>query len=300
MGVSINRLFQIINILLDKKRVTAAELAEEFDVSTRTVYRDIDDLSMAGIPVYTTQGRSGGISLLNNYVLDKSLLSATEQEQILMALKNVSVVSPDFDSLLLKMSALFQKKDGDWMEVDLSRWGNGSLDNQKFDRLRRGILEKQVVTFLYVNGQGKKSTKTIQPAKLVFKSKAWYLQGFCIGAQDYRTYKLNRIGEVTVQSERFAEILSPPPIEDYLHNHTFAKITLKFDSCMAHRVYEEFDDSDITLDNEGNLIVATRMPEDAWLYGYLFSFGSHLEVLEPPRLRDFLAKEALGILNLYD
>lgn len=295
-----HRLFQIVNILLAKKEITAGELAKEFGVSVRTIYRDIDELSASGIPVYATQGRGGGISLVDKYVLDKSLLSSSEQEQILMALKNISTTSSDVATLLVKMQALFQKGTVDWMEVDLSRWGNKELDTQKFDRLRRGILQKQVTTFCYVNGYGKKSDKKVQPAKLVFKSKAWYLQAFCLEAQDYRTYKLHRLSNVALQNEHFTDNLIPPPIEGYVPAHTFSKITLKFDKNIAHRVHEEFDDSDITLDNDNNFIVAIRMPEDEWLYGYFLSFGALLEVVEPQHIGDILKKRGLEIFDVYN
>lgn len=297
--MSAHRLFQIINILLAKKNVTAGELSEKFEVSIRTIYRDIDVLSAAGVPIYATQGRGGGISLFDNYVLDKSLLSSSEQEQILMALKNISLASPDIDVLLIKLSALFQRPTIDWMEVDLSQWGNAAQDTQLFELLRAGILQKRIITFCYVDSSGKKSTKTIKPAKLVFKSKFWYLQAFCMDSQEYRTYKLNRINTITLNADHFVDTLAPPPIEDPLHAQSSCPLSLKFDKSIQHRVYDEFDECTITLDTDDNLIVTIEMPENDWLYGYLLSFGSALNVLEPHHIRHILKNKALGILNIY-
>lgn len=297
--VSVNRLFQIINILLTKKTVTAIQLSKTFEVSTRTIYRDIDTLSAAGIPVYATQGKGGGISLLDNYILDKSILSATEQEQILVALKNISAASPHTETLLQKMSGLFQKPNIDWMEVDLSRWGNKRQDTYKFDLLRRGILQKHITTFYYIDSQGKKSTKIIKPAKLIFKSKAWYLQGFCIDSQNYRTYKLYRMNNITLQPEHFTDNLAAPSIEDMLHIDTYPKIKLKFTNNIAYRIYDEFDEANISLDNQNNLIVTIQMPEDEWLYGYLLSFGASVQILEPLRIKNILASRALELFKTH-
>ena len=121
--MQMNRLFKIVYYLLENGKSTAPELAEKFEVSLRTIYRDLDAISAAGIPVYATQGKGGGISLLNDYVLEKSLLSEEEREQMLMALQGISSTEgKNTDELLSKLSALFQIKTTDWIEVDFSDW----------------------------------------------------------------------------------------------------------------------------------------------------------------------------------
>lgn len=119
--MQINRLFQIIYHLLENGKSSAPELAQKFEVSVRTIYRDLDTLSAAGIPIYATQGKGGGISLLEDYVLDRSLFSEKEKEQILLALQGIaSVEGGNANELLSKLSALFQIKGTDWIEVDFS------------------------------------------------------------------------------------------------------------------------------------------------------------------------------------
>jgi len=295
--MSANRLFQMVNILLERKTVTATELSRKFEVSVRTIYRDIDTLSSAGIPIYTTQGKGGGISLLENYILDKSLLSATEQDLILAALKNTSAASNEFDDLLLKLSALFKKTDTNWMEVDLSRWGNKEHDREKFNVLRDAIIKKYILTFFYISSYGEKTARTVKPAKLVFKSKAWYLQAFCLNKKSFRTFKINRMSNIMMTDEHFEDTLEPPTIEDTTQIDQYPLLKLKFNKAIAYRVYDEFDESDSSLDNNGNIIVSIRMPEDMWLYGFLLSFGSSLQVLEPAHIKYHLAEEAEKILN---
>ena len=128
-----SRLFQILYYLLDKGQVTAPELAETFEVSVRTIYRDIDALSGAGVPVYTESGRSGGIRLMKGFVLDRAVLSEEEKREILTALQSINAAQRGNNSRILqKLSAVFQLSSADWLEVDFSRWGNSRTDNQKF------------------------------------------------------------------------------------------------------------------------------------------------------------------------
>lgn len=295
--MSVNRLFQMIHILLERKTVTAAELARKFEISVRTVYRDVDTLSSAGIPIYTTRGKGGGISLLGNYILDKALLSAAEQENILAALNNIPDVSNEVGDLIMKLSALFQKTNTNWMEVDLSRWGNKEHDGEKFNILKESILNKYILTFSYISTSGIKTARVVKPIKLVFKSSAWYLQAFCLGKNDYRTFKISRMSQTAHTLEQFVETLSPPLVEEFVQPNQYPLLKLKFDKYLAYRIYDEFDDCDISFDNEDNLIVSVRMPEDMWLYSFLLSFGASVQVLEPVHIKHALAEEAKKIFK---
>lgn len=295
--MSANRLFQIINILLIQKSVTAKELSQKLEVSVRTIYRDIDALSLAGVPIYTSQGKGGGISLLPSYILDKSLISESEQEYILGALKNISIDSNEVEDLLLKLRALFQKTDMEWIEVDLSRWGNKEYDKEKFNLLKDSIINKHILNFTYISSYGEKTQRSVKPIKLIFKSKSWYLQAFCIGKDSFRTFKINRMNNIGMSDEYFKEIYNPPSIDSTREIDEYPLLRLKFDKSVAYRVYDEFDPSKITLDDKGDFIISIRMPEDLWLYGFLLSFGSSLTILEPNHIRDYLVDEAEKIFK---
>ncbi|MDR1440129.1 MAG: HTH domain-containing protein, partial [Clostridiales bacterium] len=141
--MQISRLFEIVYLLLNKKSVTANELAEHFEVSGRTILRDIDTLSAAGIPVYTSQGKGGGISILDNFVLNKATISDEEQNQILLALQSLSAVGQaEADRILTKLRAIFDKAATDWIAVDFSRWGNSRADRERFETLKRAVVGK--------------------------------------------------------------------------------------------------------------------------------------------------------------
>ena len=151
-----SRLFRILYYLLDKGRATAPELAEKFEVSVRTIYRDVDAISSAGIPIYVTTGRNGGIQFLDDYVLNKSFFSDSEKLEILSSLQSLSAVQyPEVDTILSKLGAIFQTSLTDWIDVDFSRWGSvAENENRLFRQLKQAILENHEITFDYHASSG--------------------------------------------------------------------------------------------------------------------------------------------------
>lgn len=286
-----SRLFKILYHLLDKGQATAPELAEKFEVSVRTIYRDIDALSGAGIPVYTEAGRNGGIHLLNDFVLDKAVLSEAEKQEILAALQSIHITrNMDGSRTLQKLSALFQLHSENWLEVDFSRWGNPGYDNETFELLKSAVIRRRNVKLRYAGSYEEIRERTVQPYKLVYKAKAWYLQAFCTEKQDWRIFKLNRILDLEVLEEGFSQLNPPGPIETF--EGEYPKVTLRFPKEMSYRVYDEFDKTQIQRQENGDLIVSANMPEDPWLIGFLLSFGTRVDILSPARLKEAVAEQA--------
>lgn len=296
------RLFGIIYYLLDKGSSTAPELAEKFEVSVRTIYRDIDVLSGIGIPVYSVQGKGGGIYILTDYVINKALLTKNEQNQILDALQTVSAVTQnDKDNLLIKLGALFKQTKRDWIEVDFSSWGCSKHDKEKFSILKNCIIDKKIITFFYTSSYGVNTKRKVKPLKLVYKAYAWYLQAYCTEKNDFRTFKISRIHSLSPSEETFSDNLTPPPIDvEYSKEAYSEQIELKFKPEISYRVYDEFDINAIqTLDN-GDLKVAFTIYGDiSWLYSYLLAFGKNVEVIKPSYVKERLAEEAKEIYMLY-
>ena len=286
-----SRLFKILYHLLDKGQATAPELAERFEVSVRTIYRDIDALSGAGIPVYTEAGRNGGIHLLNDFVLDKSILSGEEKQEILMALQSVTAVQNIKGSRTLqKLSAMFHLDSENWLEVDFSRWGNPGYDNETFELLKSAVIRHRNVKLRYAGSYEEIRERTVQPYKLVYKAKAWYLQAFCTEKQDWRIFKLNRILELEALEEGFSQLNPPGPIETF--EGEYPKVTLRFPKEMSYRVYDEFNKAQIQRQENGDLVVSANMPEDPWLIGFLLSFGTRVDILSPAHLKEAVAEQA--------
>lgn len=288
-----SRLFKIVYHLLNKGQATAPELAKKFEVSVRTIYRDIDALSGAGIPVYAETGRNGGIHLMDGFVLDKAVLSKEEKEEILTAVQSLNITqSIGRSDTLQKLSALFKFSSEDWLELDFSRWGNEGNDNEKFELLKSAVIHRKQVKLLYAGSYKAASERVVQPLKLVYKTKTWYLKAFCMERQDYRIFKLNRILDLEVLREGFLYHSYPEENLEEQDRDKYNQIVLRFPREMAYRVYDEFDAAQVERQENGDFIVSVSMPEDGWLIGFLLSFGTKVDVVEPVYLKDLLAEHA--------
>jgi predicted DNA-binding transcriptional regulator YafY len=287
--VSESRLFKILYYLLDKGTVTAPELAKKFEVSVRTIYRDIDMLSGAGIPVYTTTGHGGGIHLLDNFVLKKSLLSEQEMQDILIGVQSLSAVQyPDTDGVMSKLKATFQIAESDWIEIDFSRWGSiVEKEKQYFEMLKRSILGRQEIQFLYYNSLGEVSQRRCQPLKMVYKDKAWYLYAYCLKRNDYRLFRISRIKELLVTDQYFKSHSEMKESVFSLMEEMGKPITieLSFPKEVSYRVYDTFED-DVIKWNGQEIRVNVTLPETEWLYSFIMSFGNQISILYPISLKE--------------
>ncbi len=292
-----SRLFRIVYYLLNRGQVTAAELAREFEVSVRTIYRDIEALSGAGIPVYAETGRNGGISLLDNFVLDRAILSERERQDILAALQSLSAAGNTCDKATLdKLSALFRLPSDNWYEVDFSRWGEVAQDNNKFEDLKKAVVCHRCVQISYVGAYTAESSRKIHPLKLLYKSRAWYVKAYCAEKKDFRLFKLNRIIRWELLEEEFIPVSWPEPSEEEkTPEQDQTPIVLRFSREVAYRVYDEFDLNHIQEQENGEMLVTAYMPQDGWLTGFLLSFGAQVEVISPVYLREVLAAQAREI-----
>lgn len=295
-----SRLFKIVYHLLEKGKSTAPELAEKFEVSIRTIYRDLDTISAAGIPIYATQGKGGGIFIMQDFVLNKSLLSEQEKEQILMALQGISATEHNqTDELLMKLSGLFQSKVTNWIEVDFSEWYKNTPNYDVFNLIKNAIFNQYTITFSYFAREGNYSNRTVEPIKLIFKNKDWYLYGFCPLRNDFRFFKLTRIKDLEISSDTFIrEVKSSHEIETVIKNKNFIHAKLKFSPKVAFRVYDEFTDN-VSKDNQGNLYVNIDLPDNETLFSYILSFGDNVEILEPDYLRHSMKEKLALMLEKY-
>ncbi len=295
-----SRLFKIVYHLLEKGKSTAPELAEKFEVSIRTIYRDLDTISAAGIPIYATQGKGGGIFIMQDFMLNKSLLSEQEKEQILMALQGISATEHNqTDELLMKLSGLFQSKVTNWIEVDFSEWYKNTPNYDVFNLIKNAIFNQYTITFSYFAREGNYSNRTVEPIKLIFKNKDWYLYGFCLLRNDFRFFKLTCIKDLEISSDTFIrEVKSSHEIETVIKNKNFIHAKLKFSPKVAFRVYDEFTDN-VSKDNQGNLYVNIDLPDNETLFSYILSFGDNVEILEPDYLRHSMKEKLALMLEKY-
>lgn len=299
--MQIERLFEIVYALLDRGTITAQELADKLNVCKRTILRDIETLSLAKVPVYTTQGKGGGVSLLPGYVLDKAVLSDEEREQILLGIKTLLPTGGASDKALAKLGSLFSVKNTDWIEVDFSRWSNPTHDREKFDTLKKAVIQRKTLAFSYPNSAGEIFERKVYPLKLVFQGQAWYVQAFCLLKEDYRTFKFNRIIDLQVLPETFDAALFVPPLVVSQNIPPQIKMHFRaiFKATVAYRIYDEFNPEDITKNADGSFTVDTSMPFDEWVYGYFLSYGDNVCILEPIALRETLHNKIKVMLKNY-
>ena len=258
-----SRLNKIVNYLLDRGWATAPELAEEFAVSVRTIYRDIDALYGAGIPIYTEAGRNGGIYLADNFALDQEVLFEED------------TVEEDTEN---------------WLEVDFSGWGNKQGENEKFELLKLAVIHRRSVKIVYAGEDETVSERIIYPLKMAYSQKVWCVKAYCKQEQDYRSFRLTRIIDWELLDESFSGHFIPEEKEIPHQNHNLIK--LRFPKEMAYRVYDEFDRSEIRQQANGDFIVLAPMPEDTRLMGFLLSFGTKVDVLAPAQIKYMLAEQA--------
>lgn len=301
--MQIERLIQMVFYIVSHGHVTAKELSDFFNVSTRTIYRDINTLTIAGIQILSTKGTGGGISLMDGYALDKSLLSKEEQQRIYQGLKILQAAKyPDTEMTLNKIGAVFRSAmEPQWLDVDFSYWGSDEKEKIKISELQYAILNKHVITFHYFNSELKKSTRVIEPLRLIFKSHAWYIVGYCRYNDEFRTFRLSRIKQLKVVPELFERTLPA----DYSMTgecrkvYSIPDLKLKFSPEIAHRLYDEFQEHQVRLCEDGYYYVTVQYELNNWTFHYLLSFGKYVEIIEPEEARVMLKERAADIVKIY-
>lgn len=300
--MKIERLIGIVMILLQRDKVTAPELAERFEVSRRTISRDIEQICKAGIPLITAQGCGGGISIAEGYRVSKTLFTEPELQAILTGLKGMDSVSQTscFTSLVEKLSSktnhvVFD----DVIIMDLASYAKGPL-TQKIEALKRAIKNRHYVSFCYYYGKGE-SQRKIEPYRLLFKWSSWYVWGYCLERKDFRLFKLNRLWNLNVSSDGFPPRELPAQKMDFERFFKQGTIHLKalFAEGEKYRLIEEYSLASYTAETDGRLLFEWDFASYQNLREWILSFGDQVEVLEPASLRKDLYEQAQNLLRRY-
>lgn len=298
------RLLKIIFLLMNGTCKTAKELAQNCSVSVRTIQRDIDTLSLAGIPVFSNRGYGGGVGLLKEFTLDRTYLTEQERADILNGLQALEGAGyPDGKESLQKLTALFHSKaDERWLRVDFSSWCGSGFGKQKFDLLKDAILSKKVLSFSYFSSENRISHRIAEPLCLLFRERAWYL---CVFDRKYgreMVLRASRIRNIQPTGKTFERTMQQDPMAapDYAKSYALERVVLRVKADCAFRVFDEFPEQDIYPAPDGSYLVDELMPVNEWLIGYLLSFADGLEVIEPPSLRDTLLEKIALMAKKYD
>ena len=301
--MKIDRLIGILSVLLQEEKTTAPALAERFEVSKRTINRDIENLCKAGIPIRTTQGTGGGISIMDGYRMDRTLLTSKDMQMILAGLRSLDSVSGNsyYGQLMEKIQAGSSKfvSGRDSILIDLSSWYRDSLE-PKIGTIQDAIEDRHLVTFRYYAPAGE-SERAVEPYYLVFRWSSWYLWGWCRDRKDYRLFKLNRMDDVRKSEEAFDCREAPMP--DLSNEKMFpGEIAVKalFAPEMKWRLVEDFGPDCFTESEDGKLLFTAKYTGMENLVTWLLTYGDKAEVLEPREAREKIAQIARNMVRKYE
>jgi len=309
--MKIDRLISIILILLDKERIGAKELADMFEVSLRTIYRDIDSVNMAGIPVFSISGVGGGFEIMKNYKIDRKVFSTADLSSILMGLSNLSNVMQgnELVNALTKVKSLIptdRVKDIEFkanqIYIDLSPWiGNTNIQSY-LEMIKKALLENKLLSFEYADRYGDKTARIAEPYQLVLKGSHWYWQGYCHKRNDFRLFRLSRTSNLQIQQEVFTPRDYKKPQLDFtdILATMQTKIKIRIHKTIMDRVLDYCTYEHFSPDGDEHYIVSFPFIENDYYYNILFSFGDKCECLEPLNIRTEMKYRAHNITALYE
>ncbi len=308
--MKLDRLLAIIIMLLNRKRIQARELAEYFEVSKRTIYRDIESINNAGIPIITYQGKNGGLGIVDTYKIDRQVLSLQDMISMLSVLKGINTTFPDkqLDGAIEKIHALVPENDQEYVKnqieqivIDVMPWGSSPLQKKKMTRLQQAITGSRLCRFSYHDSHGNSTMRKVEPMTLVFKAMSWYLFAYCRLRNDFRIFKLSRIQNLEVAGQTFTRKKAFFSQYDSINPTTDQMVSLhiRFARKIRHEVEEYLESSQIEELNNGDIITRFEMPDNDWIAGWLLSLGENAEVMAPASLRRLLSQKAKKITELY-
>lgn len=292
--MKLERMLSIVIYLLNHEKVTAQELADKFEVSVRTIYRDIEAISQAGIPISTFQGAGGGISIMEGFKLDRSLLTGDEVLKIVAGLKGLYSISEDLKIKLLieKLTNIVGQSGyvaaGNEILIDLSSWDKNDQLGSRIQEIKEAIRERKIIQFRYYSNE-KLTERKVEPCQIIFKQANWYLYGYCLQRNDFRLFKLRRMSGLMITDTSFEprefsiDRLSWDGESD---RDEHLPIIVLFDKSMVYAVNDIFGINNYDIVPDGRLKVEFHMEISNWLYGFLLGFGDKIEVVEPAELRD--------------
>lgn len=298
-------------ILLERKKISAAKLAEMFDVTPRTIYRDIETINLAGIPIITYPGVNGGIGIMEEYKIDKKLFTTNDIATLLMGLESISgaMTNEEIINTIAKIKGLISDEQireiefkSNQISIDLTPWIGNKNMQLNLEKIKKAMNEKRLLTFEYFNNAGKKSKRTVEPYRLVLKESNWYLQGYCYFRHDFRIFKLSRMSALEILEDTFisrefdAQSLGA---WEYIEKNIIT-IKLLVHESLRERIVEYCGEENIQPYEGNKLIVDFPFVEDELGYNLLLSFGDKCECLEPSYVREKIILKVKSLLKLYN
>jgi len=310
MSIRLDRLLSIVIKLLSYKRLTTQQLAREFNVSTRTIYRDLQSISLAGIPVMAFQGQQGGWEIDPDYLIDRRILSVDDIATIVSAVQNVEkgISHPSLRQTIDKINSLIhpnKRKEitqkSHYIFIDNQPWGQ-SGNKDLISEIHNAIYDSKLLSFQYFNLKKERKKRLVEPMTLMLKGSAWYLFAYCLDRHDYRLFRLSRMSKITISKESFIRRdMSIPEFKKRSHwPQELVTLQVRFHKDIQHSIGDCFGLEHIHMEKGGNYgTLEVTIPENDWLYSLLLGFGEKLEVQGPKRIADILKQNAQALIDLY-
>ena len=309
--MKVDRLVSIIMILLDKKRIGAQALADTFEVSPRTIYRDIEAINMAGIPIRSISGVGGGFEIMPEYKLDKKVFSTADLSAILMGLSSLANVirGDELVNAFEKVKSFIPAEKAKDIEIttnqiciDLSPWiGNRTIQSY-LKIIKTALQDHKLLFFEYTSHHGNKTVRTVEPYQLVLKGMHWYFQGYCYIRNDYRLFRLSRIAALKIKQETFIPRNFQQPILDFeeIVKTMQIEIKIRVHKSVLDRVLEYCTYYHFIPDDDEYYIVNFPFIENDYHYDILLGFGDQCECLEPLHIRAEIKRRIQNMAAIYD
>ena len=308
--MKIDRRVSIIMTLLNKERTGAQELADMFEVSPRTIYRDIDAINMAGIPVRSIPGVGGGFEIMPEYKIDKNVFSTADLSAILTGLSGLSdmVQDDELANVLAKIKSFIPAGKVKDMEIkanqiciDFSPWSGNQNIRPYLQTIKAALEDSRLLSFVYIAHHGNKTVRTVAPYQLVLKGGHWYLYGYCHSRSDYRLFRLSRMSDLLKKQETFVPRDYPQPILDFVNiTETIqTEITIRIHRSVLDRVLEYCTCDRFLPDGDAHYIVHFPFVENEYYYDILLGFGDKCECLAPSHIRAKMKQKIQNIAAIY-
>ncbi|MEI5906324.1 YafY family protein [Bacillus spongiae] len=298
------RLLAIVIKLLNRKKMTAKELADYFEVSVRTIQRDMESIELAGIPIVSEKGLNGGYSILESFKIHNSYFNNVEHQLLMTALDGVYKAYDDknLKNIIEKLATIKMSQptlDYPSLILDFSNWGPEFKRQDKMNAIQNAIDNKQVIHFQYIDINGNFTSREAEPISLILKINKWYVYAFCNLRKDYRLFKIGRMHDVQITDRRIDPNRKVPPF-DFTHDECERiMLRLKFQKQALNQLEDYFDLDRLEFHEDGFIYVTEYYPEDEWVYGMILHFGDQVEVLKPEHIRSIIKERAEKIFKKY-
>ncbi|MTI71010.1 MAG: YafY family transcriptional regulator [Firmicutes bacterium] len=302
----VNRLLSILLILSNKGLVTGKELAQHFEVSVRTIYRDIDKICEAGVPVASDGGKGGGFYIMENYDLDNLFFNEEELQTLVPLMDNLSFLfgkNKNFNDIVLKFKNKYEKLESDRLKIDMSHFSMEKELKEFLFLINKAIEESKLLKFQYINRNMEHSKRIAEPIQINFSSGQWYLTAFCRIRNDYRRFKLVRMRNLSLGFSFNKRDISQKELDKIFeksYEKGSIKVKLKFNKEIGLQLTEYFDKNKIKKTKDDTYIVEDDFPYEEGLIKYILSFGKKCEVLEPSYFRQEVKNYLNNLLKQYN